>query len=162
VREGEVPALPEVLPELEEPMKILPALLLLLAACCTPEPCITPPPMSSAHDNEVAIGISAQLSGIPVGGSLSTSFKNIVNTQYDQLDENDKALFLFLRAIDCYLKDGKAGEDVAQVMAQLVKDKYSAKAAAAPVGARILPLSRTHLGPQINALLTKFKVTPLP
>jgi hypothetical protein len=148
---------------LEEAMKILPVLLLVLGSCCsTAEPCITPPPMQSDRDNEIGLGISVQLAQVPVGGSLSANFKNILNTKYDLLDENDKALYLFLKAIDCYLKDGKVGEAIATDMAAAVRAKYLVKAGTAPPTARTVPLAKSTVGPAANSLLVRFHVGPLP
>lgn len=114
-------------------------LVATFASCCSKQSCITPPPMSTSEQDSIAIGIAAQLASIPVGGSLNTTFSTIVKNEYDRLTDNDKTLFLFLSAIDCYLKEGQVGQDIAKTMAQIVKDKYSAKVAATPPTQRTGP-----------------------
>lgn len=139
--------------------------LAIVSSCCTQHSCITPPPMTTDEQNSIAVGLAAQLASVPVGGSLSTTFSTIVKNEYDRLTDNDKTLFLFLQAIDCYLKDGKVGQDIAKSMAKMVNDKWSSKeTVAAPPTARIdLPALRKKIdtrtpayATQIHSLLQKF------
>ena len=124
-------------------------------SCCNHQPCIQPPPMSTDEENSVAISLAAQLANIPVGGSLSTTFSNIVKNEYSMLNDNDKTLYLFLTAIQCYLQEGKVGEDIARQMAQIVKDKYDTKAP--PPTARVVP---SEYRSKDQELLRKFGVKP--
>ena len=109
----------------------LPTLLLLAACCGTSEPCIVPPPMETNEQHQIAVGIAATLSSLPVGGNLSTNFQHTVHNNYDKLADNDKSLYLFLIAIDCYLKEGEVGQDIAKQMVQIVREKWSKKEIAA-------------------------------
>lgn len=144
-------------------MKHLPiALLSLLMACCTVDrPCIQPPPISDDQQHSIALGVSASLISAPISGSLTTNFTNVVNTKYDTLVDNDKALFLFLTAIECYLKEGEAGQEIAKSMATLVQNKWAAREA--PPTARVsIPALLTKvdtrtpdLAPRIHSILKK-------
>lgn len=140
-----------------ENMKAFPGAFLLgiLSSCCSHQNCITPPPMETSEQNTFAASVAAQLAGAPATGSLSASYSDIVKATYDKLSDasNDKALFLFLTAIDCYLKDGKVGQDIAKQMAQLVQTKWSAKQG--PPTARLVPLDKRSpdLAPKIHSVL---------
>lgn len=127
------------------------ALLALLSSCCSRGSCIKPPPMSSEEQNTVAANIAAQLAGAPAGGSLSVSYSNILKETYDKLSDNDKALYLFLVAIDCYLEDGKVGQEIAKQMAQAVQAKWAAKQ---PLTARSTKLEQRvpELAPRIRSI----------
>lgn len=107
-------------------MKHLTLLLaFLVSGCFWSRPCITPPPMATSDQNSMAASVSAQLAALPVGGSFSGSYSNIVTNSYDKLGDNDKSLYLFLLAIDCFLDDGKIGQDIAKQMAKLIMAKWS-------------------------------------
>ena len=137
-------------------MKIFTAIpLLAILSCCSHQPCITPPPMTTEEQNNVAASIAAQLAGAPATGSLSVSYSNIVKDSYDKLQDNDKALFLFLLAIDCYLNEGKVGQDIAKNMAQAVQAKWGSKQG--PVTARRIPLDQRSpdVAPRIHAILKR-------
>jgi len=109
-------------------MTVRPAILALaiLSSCCH-QPCITPPPMATSDQDTIAASIAAQLTAVPVGGSISGSYATVVTNTYDKLTDNDKALYLFLIAIQCYLNDGKVGADIAKSMAAMVQAKWAAK-----------------------------------
>jgi hypothetical protein len=81
--------------------------------------------MATSDQNSMAASVSAQLAALPVGGSFSGSYSNIVTNSYDKLGDNDKSLYLFLLAIDCFLDDGKIGQDIAKQMAKLIMAKWS-------------------------------------
>ena len=140
-------------------------LLAVVSSCCTQHSCITPPPMTTDEQNSIAVGLAAQLANIPVGGSLSTNFSTIVKNEYDRLTDNDKTLYLFLSAIDCYLKEGQVGQDIAKSMAQMVNTKWSAKeTVGVPPTARIdqkallkkIDTRTPDYAPKIHALLQQF------
>ena len=126
-----------------------------LASCCSHSQCITPPPMETSDQNTIAASIAVQLAGAPASGNLSTTYSDLVKNTYDKLADNDKALYLFLIAIDCYLKDGKVGEQIAKQMAQIVQAKWSSKQP--PVTARIKPLDQRSpdVAPRIHEILKK-------
>jgi hypothetical protein len=134
-------------------------MFLLAVSCCSHEPCIVPPPMETNEQNSIAVGIAAQLASLPVGGSLSTTFSNTVHNTYDKLADNDKSLYLFLLAIECYLKEGRVGQDIARQMAQMVQTKWTEKET---VGTKDLrpTLSRVDsrspkLAPRIHSVMKK-------
>ncbi len=142
--------------EMRENMKLFAVLpLLVVLSCCSHQPCITPPPMTTEEQNNVAASIAAQLAGAPATGSLSASYSNIVKDTYDKLQDNDKALYLFLLAIECYLNEGKVGEDIAKNMAQMVQIKWGSKQG--PVTARKEPLDKRSpdIAPRIHAILNR-------
>ena len=126
----------------------------LAVPACTPAPCITPPPMSTTEQDTFAASVAAQLQQLQAGGSLSASYTKIVQDTYDKLADNDKALYLFLLAIDCYLKDGKAGRDVAREMADVVKARWSARE---PAAARTLSIDRRSpdVAPKIHEIMRR-------
>lgn len=141
-------------------------LLVFLVSCCSHESCITPPPMATSEQNTVAGSIALSLAGAPASGSLSGSYSSIVKNDYDKLADNDKALFLFLKAIDCYLKDGKVGQDIAKQMAQAVQTKWASKEAPSIPTARLNFKDHAHkidarspdVAPGIHAILKKVGV----
>lgn len=143
-------------------MKILvcAALAAALSSCCSHGTCITPPPMESSEQNTLAASVAAQLAGAPAGGSLSVSYSNIIKDTYDKINDNDKALYLFLVAIECYLKEGQVGQDIAKQMATLVQTKWSAKQAAGPVTARSTKLEQRvpDLAPRIRSIQKKLGI----
>jgi hypothetical protein len=145
-------------PELEMNMKaFLCAMLLLpLIACCSHGNCITPPPMESTDQTNLAASIAAQLAGAPATGSLSVSYSTIVKDTYDKLADNDKALYLFLVAIECYLKEGQVGQDIAKQMAQSVQTKWASKQNINPA-ARVKTLDQRSpdVAPKIHSVLKK-------
>ena len=133
------------------------ALTAALASCCSHSTCITPPPMSTEEQNTFAASVAAQLAGAPATGSLSVSYSNIVKDTYDRINDNDKALYLFLVAIECYLKEGQVGQEIAKQMAQSVQNKWAAKQAAGSLTARSVPLDKRSpdVAPRIHAVLKK-------
>jgi len=86
--------------------------------------------MSTSQQDSIAAGIALELAGAPASGNLKGSYSSIVNESYDKLADNDKALFLFLRAIECYLDDGEAGQIIAQQMAKVVTSRWEERAPA--------------------------------
>ncbi len=137
-------------------MKVLAALsLVVLTSCCSHQSCITPPPMSTEEQNTVAASIAAQLAGAPATGSLSVSYSNIVKDTYDKLQDNDKALYLFLLAIECYLNEGQVGQDIAKGMAETVRAKWGTKQG--PLTSRRIPLDKRSpdIAPKIHEILKR-------
>lgn len=126
-----------------------------LLACCSHQTCITPPPMETSEQSTVAASVAAQLAGAPATGSLSVSYSDIVKNTYDKINDNDKALYLFLVAIECYLKEGQVGQDIAKSMATLVQNKWSAKQSAGSLTARKVPLDQRSptIAPKIHSVL---------
>lgn len=133
-------------------------ILVVIHGCAPQKNCIQPPPMSSNEQDQIAGAVALQLANVPVGGNVSANFSATLNQTYDKLDEPDKALFMYLTAIECYLKEGKVGEEIAGQMAQLVRDKYGAKAAMAPSTSRAVPFGTRSYAAQVNALLSKRNV----
>lgn len=133
------------------------ALLAVLSSCCSRGPCIKPPPMESSEQNTVAANIAAQLAGAPAGGSLSISYSNIIKESYDKLSDNDKALFLFLTALQCYLHEGQVGAEIARTLAEGVRQKWLTKDNAIPTARKII---RPELTAKINAIYKELGVKP--
>jgi hypothetical protein len=132
----------------------LAALALLIVPACASGPCIVPPAMDTSEQNTVAATIAANLAGAPASGNLSVNFSTIVKTDYDKLNDNDKALYLMLLAVECYLKEGKVGQDIAKQMAKLVQDKWGAKEAASRDPRKLDERSPT-LAPRIHEIRKK-------
>lgn len=95
--------------------------------CESTESCITVPATSSEKDRSVLIKAKAQLAQVPASGDLETRFNNIVKEEFDTISDEDKALFLFLTAIDCYLQRGAVGEQIALDMSQTVRARWGAR-----------------------------------
>ncbi len=131
-------------------------ILIVLQGCSAQKNCIQPPPMTSIEQDQVAGAVALQLANVPVGGNVSANFSTTLNQTYDKLDEPDKALFLYLTAIECYLKEGKVGEDIANQMAQLVREKYGSKPTA-----RTVPFGSRSYAAQVNAMLVQRNVKPI-
>ena len=129
------------------------AAALVVPACAHP-PCITPPPMATSEQDQVAASVAAQLQQLPVGGNLSASYSQIVQTTYDKLADNDKSLYLFLLAIDCYLKDGKVGREIAQQMAQIVQARWAARETSAK-DLGTLDRRSPDIAPKVHAILSR-------
>lgn len=129
--------------------------LALLVSCCSHQPCIQPPPMTTSEQTTIAANVAAQLTAVPVGGNLSGSYTNIVNNSYDKLADNDKALFLFLIAIECYLKEGKIGGGIAKQMAQLVRDRWGSKERGIGVTTKEIDRRSPDYAPRIHDMLKK-------
>jgi predicted small lipoprotein YifL len=131
------------------------ALLTALASCCNHGPCITPPPMETSDQTTIAASVAAQLAGAPATGSLSATYSSIVKDTFDKLADNDKALYLFLVAIECYIKEGQVGQEIAKGMAQTVQAKWASKQAATSLTARSKTLDQRSPGvaPRIHSVL---------
>ena len=120
--------------------------------------CITAPATSSEHDRSIMLKAEAELEQVPVSGNVQTGFKDIVKRQFDTISNEDKALFLFLTAIDCYLQRGVVGEEVARQMAQLVRERWGARKGFSGTSPKTLEpielreLSKTEDGKQILQL----------
>jgi hypothetical protein len=137
---------------------------LLAVSCCAHGPCIVPPAMETTEQHNIAVGIAATLAQLPAGGSLNTSFSSTVHTTYDKLADRDKSLYLFLIAIECYLKEGEVGQVVAGQMAQLVREEWASKEPSTePPGTRDLRKVSTKnidkrnpiVAPRIHEILKK-------
>lgn len=132
-------------------------LVAFLVSCCSHETCIKPPPMETSDQTTLAASIAAQLAGAPATGSLSASYSEIVKATYDKISDNDKAYYLFLVAIECYLKEGQVGQEIAKQMAQTVQTKFLAKQSSGPLTARSVPLDKRSpdVAPRIHSVLKK-------
>jgi hypothetical protein len=109
----------------------------LVVACSKASlPCIAPPPAKLLSDRETPFlaNITADLQkiGLQDGPDVKDRFASRLQGEFDTLSDPNASLFLFLEAIDCYLKNGKVGEDVARSMAGLVMTRWSAKQGLAP------------------------------
>jgi len=119
-----------------------------MAACslCSKQPCITPPPQSSSEQNTVATALALQLANLPVSGNISENFQHVMSAVFQQLTDNNSAYYMTLCAIDCYLKEGQIGEDIAKQLAAGVQQKWLSVAvppSAAPNRAQI-PVEAVH------------------
>lgn len=92
-------------------MRALPIVLIL---GCSSTPCILPPPTSTQAQKDIIVALAAKFSAIPISPTLSTDFKNIVDTAYAQLNDVNTAYYIGLQAALCYSREGKWGQDVAQ------------------------------------------------
>ena len=108
---------------------ILSAMALASAAtlgCCRNDHCVEPPLLKQESDKSVAIDIAAKLDKLPLTADLKTEFKDTLNQEFNKLSDKNASLLMFLQAIDCYLKAGKAGEDLARQLFTLVRDWWAA------------------------------------
>ncbi len=127
------------------------ALTLLIAGCATTGisdivPCVAPPPKNAASktDYELGVKVAADLQklGGNVGAELKNAFETELNANFPKMSDENVALYLFLNAITCYLKNGKVGEQVAIEMAATVRAKYGAKNKLMGVGEKVTPVER--------------------
>lgn len=132
------------------PPKLLLCILLpgsALLCGCNGESCIKPPPLKSEADRKAAVTLAAELEKLNVDAKIQTDFGKVVNTAFDKLSEDNMTLYLLLSSIECYLKHGKIGQEVAKEMAQLVRTRWAAKAGL--MGAadnRLTPRERDLIG----------------
>jgi hypothetical protein len=103
------------------------AIALVLLGGCLAQPCIQPPPTSSQQQRDVIVGLAAKFSAIPVSPTLSTDFKDVVNTVYAQLNDVNTAYYIGLQAALCYSREGKWGQDVASKILKDLEDDWKAR-----------------------------------
>jgi hypothetical protein len=102
--------------------------ILLLAACCSqdvPVACVVPPPTSQAADHSKLVTLSVKLEKLPLDADFSAKFNDTVSQSFQTLSDKNATLYLFLQAIDCYLRHGKVGERIAQEMADFVRASWA-------------------------------------
>src|SRR5438552_2149118 len=115
-------------------MKTFIPLFVLLICCASGPPvlpCITAPPghMLSQNDNTIAASLTTDLQklGVKAGADLKAEFQSKVDADFDKLSDANVSLFLFLQAIDCYMKNGKIGESIAKDMVAIVRARWGAR-----------------------------------
>jgi hypothetical protein len=145
--------------------KVLYAILLGAAACAArpPIPCIAPPCVGSYKyqtDEKSALDVSAKLQKIALdaGVKLQDEFKTVLEENFDKMSDSNVALYLFLNAIDCYLKSGKVGQDVAKMMAGTVHTRWGSSKGFAGITPSLTPAERALIAPSpfANQILGAF------
>lgn len=100
----------------------------ILAYGCTSLNCITPPPGMQEEKRKVAAEIAGKLTKIGAAeneGKLKADYEGFLKTEFATLSDRNTSLYLFLSAIDCYLKHGKVGHEIAREMAATVRKQWA-------------------------------------
>jgi hypothetical protein len=113
---------------------IVPTVLLIGLMACKTDQCIIPALERQKVTDKKSIDVAAKLEHLPASGNVKTEFEKNVDQNFSTLPSEDTALFLFLTAIDCYLRRGEVGQEIARVLAQGVREKYLAAKKVASVG----------------------------
>ena len=97
-------------------------LLTLLTGCA----CITPAIEKENIKNTRVLEAAAKLDKIQSSGNIKADFSKELDETFGKLSDSNTELYLFLTAIECYLKHGKIGQAIAVDLAQGVRKKYLA------------------------------------
>ena len=117
-------------------MKKLALLLLVCLAgllnSCSTQCQISPPPTVAGTDKEGAAKIAAgALSNAITNGEISGNYKNVVNTTYVQVGQDDVAFYLLLQAYNC--ESSRRGHtQQAAVLLQTAREELARRHQAAP------------------------------
>lgn len=109
---------------------------------------IDPPQTQSKEDREAIVkfaGKFGDVDGTPT--EVEASFRRLVDENHQQLSDANACLLLELRAIDCYLKHGKVGEEIARQMVEMIYRRTMSQHKIAGVGepTQIKPLELLKL-----------------
>ncbi|MEO0652309.1 MAG: hypothetical protein AAFZ65_16675 [Planctomycetota bacterium] len=136
-------------------------LLTLLTAGCASTPdvgCITPPPVLTASQRTTALEIAADLEAIPKG-NLAFDFQDAILLNFDRLSDPNACLYLYLKAIECYLDQGKVGRDLAAELAGYVRVAWARRCGFRNAPLELTPAEWEHIadsryGPYIQGPLS--------
>jgi biopolymer transport protein ExbD len=86
-------------------------------------PCIQIPQELSTEQSKKALDVRSQLeSAIKGKGDVAAKYDTILKQNFAKLSERNVTLYLFVQAIDCYLKHGdQASRDIAKTMTELLR-----------------------------------------
>lgn len=121
--------------------------------------CIQPPALTNQEQTDKATNLANTLKSIvdssAKGGDSDSKFKanfsNALRTQYDELNDENVTLFLFSKAIDCYLqRNTPTSNEVAKQMTQLLIDRRREKQGAEGMGVPLTPGERGILSSDPN------------
>jgi hypothetical protein len=112
------------------PLSTLLLLFVLLPGCVQQQPpegeCITPPPTATSHDKEIGTTLSADLAALKVNASFAVNYKNIVTNNFKELNDANTALYIFLKAIECFSKGSNPVQpEIAQELTSFVIKEWS-------------------------------------
>lgn len=110
-------------------------LSIVLLSGCFSQPCITPPPMSTMQQRDIALKLAAQFPSVPVGGDVETHFMATSSAAFEQLSDDNAAYFMSLQAIQCYLREGRAGQLIAIRLSRDLQKKWQDRTGAQSVEA---------------------------
>lgn len=96
--------------------------------------CIEQPLTHSEQTKKAIVDVSAKLEKLPAQGDVKTNFEQSVKTDFATLNDDNTALLLYLNAIDCYLRHGKIGGEVAKELVEIVRKWWGAKHGFSPGG----------------------------
>ena len=74
--------------------------------------CVIPPPIIAESERDTAFEIAAKLEALPEG-DLVLDFQDAIRLEFDRLSEPNACLYLFLKAIECYMMEGEIGRETA-------------------------------------------------
>ncbi len=80
---------------------------------------------------DIAADIAGELETLPKNkteAEVKAGWKKQVEVNFGRLSDANMSLFLFLRAIECYLKHGQVGGEIAKILALDLKNWWSARA----------------------------------
>jgi hypothetical protein len=87
--------------------------------------CIRPPELSDSKENKIAGEISARLAKLPVNAQIKGEYETVVKEDFQKLSDSNAALLLFLRAIECFSKEGVDPLIIRQ-MVEIVRARWGA------------------------------------
>lgn len=107
--------------------------------------CIQPPASSVVGEDKVAVEVAAKLAELPIDASLKTEFSKLLKAEFGALSDRNASLLLFLRAIECYLKLGIVGEEIARDLAKMVREEWSAQVGFRGKDGPLTPLEKAFI-----------------
>lgn len=141
---------------------------LALGGCASikpsPKGCILPPPQASKAEQENFLKIAAKVEQLKVDGSLEVKFKTTVNEEWTKLNDDNAALYLFLKAIECFSKKSDpVSQEAARAMVGIVRDKYGSRLGRSSVGTKLSDYEREQIrrskyAPEIMPLAERFRL----
>ena len=85
-----------------------------------PESCITQPFTSIKSDRDKLVDIAAKLEHVQIDANLKANFKSILEQNFQKLSDKEVSQYLFLQAIDCYLKRAKGDKAMMDIVGPIV------------------------------------------
>lgn len=87
-----------------------------------------PPPESALRSDAKTLELAGKLKTAMESGDVKAGYKAVLDGSFGKLSEANTELYLFLKAIECYLKQGKPeGNEMARVMATMLRERLAVR-----------------------------------
>lgn len=83
--------------------------------------CVVPPPQTMESEKSAAVKVAADLNQFEIDAEFEASWKDKVNVVFSEVKEDDLALYLLLKAIECMRED----PETRKLLAEVVKQRWA-------------------------------------